>query len=954
MSADGGSQVLVVPQHCPLLGRRSQLERIAAAVRTLTPEAAVPEGGVLVLRGPRGSGRTRLLDAAVNAAGAQAVASAAGPGRLQVLRVDGVAAESQLEGAAVDRLIRLLGGPLPDRPPSSDGTEASEQARQLALGTAVLDLLERASRKRPLICVLDDADDVDLLSLRVLGFVGRRLGTRAVLLLIAHRAGGGAADPLAGLPSLSLPPLDDADSERVLLARIGPRNSCVPRDDVALTLATLAEGNPLALVELADGLSRAQLNGSAPLPSSLPPGSRLYRHHRDRLDQVAGPGRQVLLLAAAQQPLDVETLLRAMAGAGLDTPALDGVLRAGLLRVEAERVRFVDGLLRGSCYAAASVTERLATHRLLAQALDHDAHRLDATWHRAMSVSGGSEQVELLADELQELAARSADQGAASRCLERAATLTTVSGRARERLVAAARAAWRGGDGRRARHLLDRARAMAGPSRPRDGVDLLLGEIELRSGTAERAYQALSLVSDGLTGPHPQEAVAALLRASEVYMLAGDHARFLSAAHRIAALDRPDEVLQTRLMFEQFAGFAAAFTGAHQQAAERLRTVTELGAGSHDLSALIIATLAAMTLGNEIRAHALAGLAVQEARAQADAAHLPVALELLAFSEFQRDHFSAATAHAQEGLQLADRAGQDNCVAALLAILALLSTVQGDRDDALLRAQVAARQADGRGLSRPGSLALWAAVRMALANGQADGAPAALRVVSESPAAPVTGPGRMHLTIKVLATPDLVEAAIRYGESEQVRAWVGRALDTFDSWATQMGSPAMLALLARCQALVDPDEDAADEWFRQALSLHGNRNLEFERARTQLLYGRALRRRRRPAKARDHLQEALDVFEALDARSWSLQARAELRAAGGGTGVPVRADPDVARHPQLTPQQGEIARLVAGGATNREIAAQLFLSPRTVDHHLRNIFVRLGIRSRVELTRVVS
>jgi DNA-binding CsgD family transcriptional regulator len=280
-------------------------------------------------------------------------------------------------------------------------------------------------------------------------------------------------------------------------------------------------------------------------------------------------------------------------------------------------------------------------------------------------------------------------------------------------------------------------------------------------------------------------------------------------------------------------------------------------------------------------------------------------------------------------------------VAANLAVLALLSTLHGDNDTALLRAQVAARQADGRGLCRPRALTTWAAARMSLATGRPDGAVAALRAVRTAPGS--GGSGGMHLTIRVLATPDLIEAAVKHGDPEGVPA----LLATFENWATEMDSRPMLALAARCHALLSPDDDIAEEQFREALRLHDGRDLEFERARTQLLYGRALRRRRRPAMAREHLHEALEVFDGLTARSWATQARAELRAAGGVSGPQKLL-------PELTPQQGEIARLVAGGATNREIAAQLFLSPRTVDHHLRNIFVRLGVRSRVELSRVVS
>jgi len=216
---------------------------------------------------------------------------------------------------------------------------------------------------------------------------------------------------------------------------------------------------------------------------------------------------------------------------------------------------------------------------------------------------------------------------------------------------------------------------------------------------------------------------------------------------------------------------------------------------------------------------------------------------------------------------------------------------------------------------------------------------AALRAARAAPGAA----GGMHLLIRVMATPDLIEAAVKHGDPEGLSS----QLAIFEGWASEMGSRPMLARAARCHALLSPDDGIAEERFTEALRLHEGRDLEFERARTQLLYGRALRRRRRPAMAREHLQEALEVFDALTARGWAAQARAELRAAGGISGPQTRL-------PELTPQQSEIAQLVAGGATNREIAAKLFLSPRTVDHHLRNIFARLGVRSRVELSRLVS
>jgi len=980
--ADGGTLESGDPARPQLFGRERERAALTAAIRAVI----AGRGGGLVLRGGHGSGRTRLLETAVEDAG-PAVRS---------IRIGGVPAETTLPGAGLHRLTRELqarltapsplptsatvssSSPLSPSPlsPSSSLSASSTPAQQgFGRGLDVLELLVRAAAEAPLICLIDDAEDLDPASVALLGFAARRLGREPVLMLIATAAPTTVDDPLAGLPTVTLPPLSEAASGDLLAGLLADRDAAEVSDDVLPVLSDQAQGNPLALQELAGALSGAQLRGTEPLPTGLPTDGLLRTHHRRLLARMTTRARRVLLIAAAQQPLDLDTLVRAAGLAGLEPVDIDQAIGSGLVRVESDRVEIADRLLRESSYRDAGVAERLATHRVLAEVLDHDAHRLDRAWHRALSWSAndGTGSAEELADELHALAVevigsdsgqtggtgisgptgaagstgvtgvtKDGDLAGAARCLERSAELTRVPGRAAHRLAAAARAAWLAGDVRQARQLLGRARGLATTVELRTAVDLLSGEIELRSGTAERADADLTLVADGLAGPRRGPAVTALLRASEVYMLAGDHARYLSVAHRVGRLDRlgrSDETPQTRLMFEQFTGFAALFLGEHRRAAGPLRTVVELGPQSDDPSALILATMAAMSLGDEIRSHQLASRAVSEARARQAGANLPVALEFLAFSEFWRDHYAAASAHAQQGLELATRAGQDNCVAALLAIQALLSTLHGDGDAALLRAQVAARRADGRGLCRPRALTTWAAARMSLATGRPDGAVAALRAAR---AAPGTA-GGMHLTIRVMATPDLIEAAVKHGDPQGLTP----SLQTFESWASEMDSRPMMALAARCHALLSPDDGAAEERFAEALRLHDGRDLEFERARTQLLYGRALRRRRRPAMAREHLQEALEVFDGLTARGWAAQARAELRAAGGVSGPQNRL-------PELTPQQSEIARLVAGGATNREIAAQLFLSPRTVDHHLRNIFVRLGVRSRVELSRLVS
>jgi DNA-binding CsgD family transcriptional regulator len=946
-----------------LVGRERELAGVTAAIRA----AIAGRGGGLVLRGPHGSGRTRLLMAGLEASPA-----------VRSIWVGGVLAEAAIPGAGLHRLIRELqarlspsaspGPPslplppalpvppsLPMPPPAGTSPPLLPPPQRFARGLEVLELLVRAAAGAPLICVIDDADELDPFSVALLGFAARRLGREPILLLLATAAAPSIDDPLAGLPSITMPPLSQAASAELLSELFADRDAGEISDDVLPVLSDHAQGNPLALRELAGALTGAQLRGAEPLPAGLPADGLLRAHHRRLLARMTTPARRVLLIAAAQQPIDLDTLLRASTRAGLDAADIDLAIGSNLLSVESERVQITDRLLRETSYRDAGVAERLETHRVLAEVLDHDAHRLDRAWHRALawSVDAG-ESAEDLADALDALArevtgsdddwtstTKDGDLAGASRCLERAAELTRTPGRAAQRLAAAARTAWLGGDVRRARQLLGRARGLGTTVELRTFVDLLSGEIELRSGTAERADADLSLVADGLSGPHRGPAVTALLRASEVYLLAGDHARFLSVARRIGRLDHAEETDETlaRLMFAQFSGFSALFLGEHRRAAGPLRTVVELAPHCDDPSALILATMAAISLGDEVRSHQLAARAVSRARAHQAAANLPVALEFLAFSEFWRDHYAAASAHAQQGLELAIRAGQDNCVAPLLATQALLSTLHGDGDAALLRAQVAARRADGRGLRRPRALTMWAAARMSLATGRPDGAMSALRAARVPPGTA----GSMHLLIRVMATPDLIEAAVKYGDPEGLPA----QLAIFEGWASEMGSRSMLARAARCHALLSPDDGTAEEQFAEALRLHDGRDLEFERARTQLLYGRALRRRRRPAMAREHLQEALEVFDGLTAHGWAAQARAELRAAGGTSGPQTRL-------PELTPQQSEIAQLVAGGATNREIAAKLFLSPRTVDHHLRNIFARLGVRSRVELSRLVS
>jgi DNA-binding NarL/FixJ family response regulator len=290
-----------------------------------------------------------------------------------------------------------------------------------------------------------------------------------------------------------------------------------------------------------------------------------------------------------------------------------------------------------------------------------------------------------------------------------------------------------------------------------------------------------------------------------------------------------------------------------------------------------------------------------------------------------------------EGMRIAAAIGQQNCVVDHLTILALLAGLLGDRETALVRLAAAAEAAGNRGLGRPSALSSWAVACADLADDRPADAMDRLRLMA-------AGTGYLHPAIRAMAAPHFVEAAARCGE----RAAAADALATFDHWARTTGSTPRLAQSHRCHALLADVDGEADEHFREAIRLHRAGNTALELAKTELFYAHQLRRSRKPRAAREHLRDALKIFQQYDAELWARRARAELRAAGDPVarpgGQPVQ---------ELTPQQQEIARLVGSGATNREIAAQLVISPRTVDHHLRNIFARLGVRSRVELAALL-
>jgi len=468
---------------------------------------------------------------------------------------------------------------------------------------------------------------------------------------------------------------------------------------------------------------------------------------------------------------------------------------------------------------------------------------------------------------------------------------------------------------------------------------LLRAENELSDGSLAVACRMLVDVADHSACVAPGVALYALAQAGEAADALGDVAFREEVACRALAFGRQRDPA-AQLWRAHAIGMAAAMQGRHELAAGPLRRVVRLARRVDDCTVRASASIAALMLGDDRLACDLAAQAVAIARRRGEVMQEPRALAILAHCETALGRYPAALATAAEGLRLAGAAGQLNRVVELHALAALAAALQGDEETAMPHLEMMSAEVDRRGLTRPAALASWAMACLDLAADRPADAVARLRTPTGA-AAPV------HPAIRLLAAPYFVEAAVRAGRLDAAR----HAADGYERWARRAASPARQALAARCRALLLENE--ADHHFAAAVRLHRVGDSAFELARTQLLLGHHLRRGRRPRDAREPLREAVHTFERAGATRWAEHARAELRAAGDAApvGIPASGPGTLS---ELTAQQLQISRLVAGGATNREIAARLLISPRTVDGHLRNIFNRLGIRSRVELARLAG
>ncbi|MET8985569.1 LuxR C-terminal-related transcriptional regulator [Nonomuraea wenchangensis] len=859
------------------------------AVTVLLDSARDGEGGALALRGVAGVGKSALLDLAASLAGG-----------MRVLRADGIEPESDLAFAALHQLLHpvtglldALPGPQRDALSAALGLTDTPHSDRFLVGAGVLSLLAEAAAPSGVLCLVDDVQWVDRASADALLFAARRLRTERVAVLFSVR--GDAL--LKGVPELRVGGLDE-ESCAALLASGGP-----VAPDVVRRLTALTGGNPLVLREGVAALSPAQLAGQAPLPDPLPGGAQLFGEQMARLSPDA---RRFLLVASLEAEL---ALVVRAAG-----ESLHEVEAAGLVTVADGVVRFRHPLVRSAAHAAATSAEVRAAHLTLARLVTGDRRAL----HLAAAALGPDEAV---AAELTAAAGRARTRGGhgdAATALARAAELTPDPLRRAERLKDAATAAWLAGRPGQAQSHLAEARELAehGEGGLLEEIAQLRGRFELNSGDASEAVRILA-AGNG---------IEMLADASEAAGYVGDVAAIVELGRRARA--HPPGFLR-----DVVAGIGAMLEDG--SGGELLRGALARTDELTLAAELLWASAAASYLGEADVSAELVERAGRVARVSGMVGQLPVVLEFVATGERFKGRLAESAAVAEEGLQLAREAGYTNSVAAHLANLAVVAALRGEEERCRALAEEALAIAVPHRIGLRAGVAGYALALLDLGLGRYAAAHARFAALAAA------GPGAGHPTVTWRSTPDRVEAALAAGEHEAA----AEALAAYEQWVAHAVTDEARALLARCRALLAaPGADA--ELFEEALRRHGE---PMERARTALLYGERLRRAQRPGQARNHLRAALETFERLGAAPWAERARGELRAAGEAAGRPAADDPETV----LTPQELRIARLVAEGASSKEVAARLFLSPRTVEYHLYKIYPKLGVTSRTELARLL-
>jgi DNA-binding CsgD family transcriptional regulator len=907
-----------------LRGRQDECDTLSRLV------ASAQEGRsqVLVLRGEAGIGKTALLEFLAG--------SARG---CQVGRAAGVESELELAYAALHQLCspyldRIGTLPAPQRAAlgTAFGLQPGRAPDRFLLSLAVLTLLSEVAEEQPLICVVDDAQWLDQASAQTLEFVARRLVAEPVGLVFAVRETD-EEPKLAGLPELRLRGLaiDDAAAllESALPGTLDPR--------VRRRILAESDGNPLALLELPRALTAAELafGTASGARSTAPLANRLEQAFIRQLNALPQPSRQLLLTAAAEPVGDIPLLWRAAQRLGIGTDAAAEAETAGLIELH-DRVRFRHPLARSAVYRSATPPQRRQVHQALADATDPDLDPDRRAWHRACAAPGPDEAIAAELERSADRAVALGGQAAAAAFLETAAALTPDPARRAQRSLAAGQAKATAGAFGTALSLLTAAEEGPLDETGQATIDLLRAQISYNSSHGNKALPMMLAAARRLEPLDGNLARGTYLDALSAALFAGRLATgpgMRQVAEAVREASAPQVPGKADLLLE---GMAVLYTDGYTASAPLLHRAVQ-AFGREDLTldeafhSAWVAAVAAVDLWDDVHWDILSQRHLDTVRHAGALSLLPLALASRAIFDIHSGNLAAAAALVAESHWVAEVTGGENTLTPIPE--AWLAAMRGHEKHAehLIQDTLNAATVLGQGVA----LNMMYSARACLCNGLGRYEDA-LTAAREAAADPLElGPTKWALA-------ELVEAGVRSGNTDAAAG----AFEQLSAMTRASGTELALGIEAARCALLHGD-DTAEELYREAIERLGHTRIRVELARAQLLYGEWLRREGRRADARAQLRTAHEALAAMGVEAFADRARHELAA----TGETVRKHA-AQTSGELTAQEAHIARLAAEGLTSPEIAAALYLSPRTVEWHLRKIFTKLGVSTRRQLRRL--
>jgi DNA-binding CsgD family transcriptional regulator len=796
---------------------------------------------------------------------------------------------------------------------------------------ACLTLLSELAERRPVLCLVDDAHWLDAASADAVRFVARRLDAEGIVMLFGVREGHESSFEAPDLQWLRLSGLDPA-AAAALLSHTGFDAS----DDVLRQLFAETRGNALALLEVPAALSHAQLAGSEPLPETLPLTERVERLFLARVRELPPDVQRLLLIAAADDTERVSVVRRAAGGEIAGGAALDAAESAGLLSVRGSHLEFRHPLVRSAVYGAATSRDRQAAHRAIAEALADDTEHVDRrAWHLAAAAVDPDDDVVNALDEAALRAEQRAAYGVAARAHERAADLSRDDDARARRLAAAAQAATAAGADDQAVSLAERALAHTADVVARADMHHVLALEIARRGRPASASALLVEAAKEVAEQQPAKALLLLLDGAWAASEGADRVSQLEIGRLARELAPRVDDAASRLSADLLAGLDATLAGDSAEAVPLLRRAIEAAEGSNEPRHVVWGGVASLWLGDDAAAERLLERSAALCRARGTFGILASVLGALSLQHLLAQQYDQAAIASRDALAFVRDVGAENLAALPLAVQACIAAIHGDDDVATQTSNQVLDYAAAHGMPLAASRPVWALALVDLGRGRWSEAASRLESLDPRRLAAVIG--------YVMQTfPDRIEAHVRAGDLDAAAT----ALAALEAWAETRPSARWLERrVTSCRALLTSGDEAS-ALYEAALAVDAS-GRPFDVARIHLLYGEHLRRERRRSDSRVQLRVALESFERLRAEPWSERARVELRASGE---TARKRDPSTTAH--LTPQEVQIARLVSEGLSNKEVAAQLFLSPRTIDSHLRNIFGKLAITSRTQLARL--